>query len=82
MCRAPGNDDAPLTLATAPPADETPEMRAQRIQEVQRAKEISDEIDNQLMVKRNALKKRQKMDKVVLLGQSESHVAFSSFSAF
>ena len=79
MCRAPGNDDAPLTLATAPPADETPEIRAQRIQEVQRAKEISDEIDDQLM---HALKKRQKMDKVVLLGQSESRVAFSSFSAF
>ena len=72
MGRAPGNDEDPLTLAMAPPADETPEMRAQRIQEEQRAKEISDEIDNQLMVELNALKKRQKMVKVLLLGQSES----------
>ena len=53
-------------------------MRVQRIQEVQRAKEISDEIDNQLMVKRNALKKRQKMGK--LLGQSESRVASISLT--
>lgn len=72
MGRAPGADDDPLTLAIAPPTDETPEMRTHRLQDEQRAKEISDEIDNQLSLERNALKKRQKMVKVLLLGQSES----------
>lgn len=74
MGRVPGagTDDDPLTLAIAPPTDESPEARAQRLQDEQRAKEISDEIDNQLSLERTALRRRQKMVKVLLLGQSES----------
>lgn len=64
--------DDPLTLAIAPPADETPEARALRLQLEDEARRTNDEIDEMLRQERAALRKRKKPVKVLLLGQSES----------
>lgn len=65
-------EDDPLARAIAPPADETPEMRTVRLQAEARAKQVSDAIDSQLLAEKQALKKKQRNVKVLLLGQSES----------
>ncbi|TDL27757.1 heterotrimeric G protein alpha subunit [Rickenella mellea] len=63
----------PLTLAIAPPSDETPEQRAIRLREEEDAKQISDEIDRQIEADAAELKRKRKaVIKVLLLGQSES----------
>ena len=65
-------DDDPLSRAIAPPSNETDaECRARQHREAL-AKKRSDEIDSQLQAERNALKKKKKPVKVLLLGQSES----------
>lgn len=64
--------DDPLTLAIAPPPDETPEARALRLQHEDEARRINDQIDEMLHQERTALRKRKKPVKVLLLGQSES----------
>lgn len=64
--------DDPLTLAVAPPPNETPEERAKRELAETRAKMISDEIDDQLQSERAAKKGKGKPVKVLVLGQSES----------
>ena len=66
------DEDDPLTMAIAPPKDETPEQRAERERKEAEARRVSDEIDEQLRVERAALKKRKPPVKVLLLGQSES----------
>lgn len=65
-------DVDPLALALAPPPDETEEQRLQRLQEEERARRVSEEIDEQLRKEGAALKKQKKPIKVLLLGQSES----------
>lgn len=65
------DSDDPLTLALAPPPNETPEERTNRLGQEAEAQRISDEIDEALKRERAALKRRKVM-KMLLLGQSES----------
>lgn len=65
-------DIDPLALALAPPDDETEAQRTQRLQEEERARRVSEEIDEQLRREGAALKKQKRPIKVLLLGQSES----------
>jgi hypothetical protein len=62
----------PLTLAAAPPKDETPAQRIIREKEELEARRISDEIDEQIKREKQATKRRKRPVKVLLLGQSES----------
>ncbi|KAJ3988831.1 guanine nucleotide binding protein, alpha subunit [Lentinula detonsa] len=64
-------DNDPLTLAIAPPPNETPVEREQRLAEEKKAKEVSDSIDEEINAQRLAEKKEDSV-KVLLLGQSES----------
>lgn len=66
------SDIDPLTLAIAPPPDETDEQRAQRLQEEEDARRVSEEIDEQIRQERAAMKRQKRPIKVLLLGQSES----------
>ncbi|KAG8880916.1 hypothetical protein FRB98_004676 [Tulasnella sp. 332] len=63
----------PLSLLIQPPTNETASERQRRLEEEAKAKQRSDEIDNQL---KQELKKKKAQDKreikVLLLGQSES----------
>ncbi|KAE9408619.1 G-protein alpha subunit [Gymnopus androsaceus JB14] len=64
-------DVDPLTLAIAPPANESPVERAARLASEKAAKEVSDRIDEEILAaQRNADKKD--VVRVLLLGQSES----------
>ncbi|EPQ55869.1 G-alpha-domain-containing protein [Gloeophyllum trabeum ATCC 11539] len=63
--------DDPLSLAIAPPANETHEERIAREKREAEARRVSDEIDEMLRQERAAMKKRRPV-KVLLLGQSES----------
>ncbi|KAF8816932.1 G-alpha-domain-containing protein [Phlegmacium glaucopus] len=65
-------DIDPLTLAIAPPPDETPEQRQIREAAEAEAKRISDEIDEQIRKERELDRKKKKPVKLLLLGQSES----------
>ncbi|KAH9945654.1 G-alpha-domain-containing protein [Amylocystis lapponica] len=62
----------PLTLAMAPPKDESPADRWAREQKEAQDRSVSQQIDALLKAERLALKKRPKPIKVLLLGQSES----------
>ncbi|KAF5386136.1 hypothetical protein D9615_002342 [Tricholomella constricta] len=62
----------PLTLAMAPPANETSEERLAREEREQRAREVSKRIDAELKQAKAAMKKKQKAVKVLVLGQSLS----------
>ncbi|EMD34917.1 heterotrimeric G-protein alpha subunit [Gelatoporia subvermispora B] len=64
-------DEDPLSLAIAPPPNETTEEREVRLKAEAEARKISDRIDEQLKAERAALKKKKPI-KVLLLGQSES----------
>ncbi|KAH7882371.1 guanine nucleotide binding protein, alpha subunit [Phlebopus sp. FC_14] len=66
------SDDDPLTRAIAPPPNESPAEREQRISKEQEAKRVSDAIDEELNRQRIAEKKGPKPIKILLLGQSES----------
>jgi guanine nucleotide-binding protein alpha-1 subunit len=68
----PKTTDDPLTLAVAPPLNETPEESARRESAEIAAKKVSDDIDNQLRSERAARKGKKKPVKVLVLGQSES----------
>ncbi|KIM41875.1 hypothetical protein M413DRAFT_139827 [Hebeloma cylindrosporum] len=65
-------DEDPLTLAIAPPPDETYEQRQIREAAEAEAKRISDEIDEQIRKEREAERRKKKPVKLLLLGQSES----------
>jgi hypothetical protein len=65
-------EEDPLTLAIAPPADETPEQRQAREIAEAEAKRISDEIDEQIRKEREGDKKKKKPVKLLLLGQLHS----------
>ena len=64
--------DDPLAAAIAPPSNETPHDRLVREEREAQAKKTSDEIDEMIRAERNALRKKRKPVKVLLLGQSES----------
>jgi len=63
-------DEDPLTLALAPPIDETPEQRQAREAEEAEAKRVSDEIDEQIRREKENEKKKKKPVKLLLLGAS------------
>ncbi|KAJ7573988.1 guanine nucleotide binding protein, alpha subunit [Mycena floridula] len=65
-------DDDPLTLAIAPPSDETPAQRIAREADEAEARRISDEIDEQLRKEREGEKRKKRPVKLLLLGQSEA----------
>jgi guanine nucleotide-binding protein alpha-1 subunit len=71
-------DIDPLTLAIAPPPDETPEQRQIREAAEAEAKRISDEIDEQIRKEKELDKKKKKPVKLLLLGQY--HVLHSRIS--
>ena len=72
MPRAIVEEQDPLTLAAAPPKDETPAQRIVREKAELEARRISDEIDEQIKKEKQATKRRKRPVKVLLLGQSES----------
>lgn len=61
-------DFDPISLAAAPPENETPDEREARLIHEKAAKETSDAIDEELSRQRLALKKGPKPVKVLLLG--------------
>ncbi|CCM01087.1 uncharacterized protein FIBRA_03135 [Fibroporia radiculosa] len=64
--------DDPLTLALAPPPNESDTERGERLQREAEAKRISDSIDEELKQEKAAWKKNKSLFKLLLLGQSES----------
>ncbi|KAJ7307817.1 guanine nucleotide binding protein, alpha subunit [Mycena albidolilacea] len=62
----------PISVALAPPQNESPEVRQTRILMERAAKAASDEIDAQLNRERQQAKRLPKAVKILLLGQSES----------
>jgi guanine nucleotide-binding protein alpha-1 subunit len=70
MLSSDSND--PLTLAIAPPPDESPQQRADREKREREAQIVSDKIDEGIKKDRIALKKQKNVVRVLLLGQSES----------
>ena len=73
ITRPSANNADPLAVFTQPPPDETDEERVQRQTKEAEAKRVSDEIDEGLKRDKAALKKeKESVDKVLLLGQSES----------
>ncbi|KAJ4480909.1 guanine nucleotide binding protein, alpha subunit [Lentinula aciculospora] len=65
-------DVDPLTLAIAPPPNETPAQRAERESAEAEALRISNEIDEQIRKERENERKKKRPVKLLLLGQSES----------
>lgn len=79
MARAVAEQD-PLTLAAAPPKDETPAQKIVREKSEMEARRISDAIDEQIKREKAAVKRRKRPVKVLLLGQSESGASRPSHS--
>ena len=71
-------DDDPLTRAIAPPPDETPTQREERIRAEQEAKRISDSIDEEINRERVAAKKAPRPVKILLLGKWSSLLEFEA----
>ncbi|KAF8628588.1 hypothetical protein AX17_005983 [Amanita inopinata Kibby_2008] len=65
-------EEDPLTLAIAPPANETHEERVAREAAEAEARRVNDEIDEQLKREKEQEKKKKRPIKLLLLGQSES----------
>ncbi|KAJ6572753.1 guanine nucleotide binding protein, alpha subunit [Mycena vulgaris] len=65
-------DSDPIAAAMAPPSNESPEERQRRIQNERAAKQVSDDIDEQLLKERQLVKRQPRPVKILLLGQSES----------
>ncbi|KAK0477133.1 guanine nucleotide binding protein, alpha subunit [Armillaria novae-zelandiae] len=68
----PYEGDDPLTLALAPPPDETAEQKQQREAAEAEAQRRSDEIDEQIQKERELERRKKRPVKLLLLGQSES----------
>lgn len=64
-------EEDPLTLAIAPPPDETYEQRMVREAAEAEAKRVSDEIDELIRRERELEKRKKKPFKLLLLGMSE-----------
>jgi len=62
------SDEDPLTLAIAPPPDETHRQRQVRKAAEAEAKRVNDEIDEQICREMEQMKKRKKPVKVLLVG--------------
>ncbi|CAE6362697.1 unnamed protein product [Rhizoctonia solani] len=67
------SSEDPLTLAMAPPPNETPDQKTRRLREEAEAKRVSDAIDEEIKEARVKDRKRKASEvRVLLLGQSES----------
>ncbi|KAJ7685901.1 guanine nucleotide binding protein, alpha subunit [Mycena rosella] len=66
------DESDPIAVAMAPPENESPEERELRVQKERAAKQVSDEIDEQLSREQQRVKRQPKPVKILLLGQSES----------
>ncbi|KAH7911686.1 guanine nucleotide binding protein, alpha subunit [Hygrophoropsis aurantiaca] len=66
------SQDDPLSLALRPPPTETDSDRQQRLQHEAEARRISEQIDEDLRVEREKLRKSKSDVKLLLLGQAES----------
>ncbi|KAH7926088.1 G-alpha-domain-containing protein [Leucogyrophana mollusca] len=66
------SQDDPLSLALRPPPTETDSDRQRRLQHEAEARRISEQIDEDLRVEREKLKKSRSDVKLLLLGQAES----------
>ncbi|EIW84234.1 guanine nucleotide-binding protein [Coniophora puteana RWD-64-598 SS2] len=64
--------DDPLSLAMLPPESETDAERVARLQSESDARRISEQIDEELRIERERLKKNKSDVKLLLLGQAES----------
>lgn len=62
--------DDPLTLAIAPPPDETPAQRQVRETAESEAKRVSDAIDELLRKERDVERRKKKPLRLLLLGQT------------
>jgi hypothetical protein len=71
------DDDDPLTAALRPPPDESPDARAIRIAREEEALRVSQAIDEAIRIERQTNKKN-KIVRILLLGQSESGVYHST----
>ncbi|GBE86117.1 hypothetical protein SCP_0806410 [Sparassis crispa] len=67
-----GANDDPLARVLAPPADETAEARAARLERAVEAQRVSHEIDEDIQESKKAFERRKKAIKILLLGQAES----------
>ena len=68
----------PLDAVLIPPIDETPEERAHRLSNEAEALRISQAIDDQINRERS-LRKKRKVVRLLLLGQSESGTSISDY---
>lgn len=64
-------EEDPLTLAMAPPPDETLEQRHVREQAEAEARRVSDEIDEQIRREKEMERKKKKPVKLLLLGEQQ-----------
>ncbi|KAF9226022.1 G-alpha-domain-containing protein [Gyrodon lividus] len=62
----------PLAVVTAPPPNEMPQEKAAREEREAEARQISDQIDEEIRAHRATLKEQERIVKILLLGQSES----------
>jgi guanine nucleotide-binding protein subunit alpha len=69
----------PLALAIMPPADETPEQRAMREMKEAEARRVSELIDEQLKLEKQANQRKKTPVRVLMLGQAESGAPSSIF---
>lgn len=76
------SEDDPLTLAIAPPPDETPEQRQIREAAEAEAKRVSDEIDEQIRKERELERKKKRPVKLLLLGQLSKFLKSHPFLMF
>ncbi|KAF8843728.1 guanine nucleotide binding protein, alpha subunit [Paxillus ammoniavirescens] len=74
MMRTPSirSQDDPLSIAIRPPASESDVDRQSRLQQEAEARRISEQIDEELRVEREKLRKSRSDVKLLLLGQAES----------
>lgn len=66
----------PLASWTEVPANETPEERRMRLAVEEHARRVSMRIDEEIKAEKAALKKREGIVRVLVLGQSESGMFF------
>lgn len=66
------SDHDPLAIAIAPPPNESPTARADRLHAEAEARRVNDEIEEQIKQDRAARRRQRPCVKVLLLGQSES----------
>lgn len=74
-----GSDESlgPLARALAPPVNETPEQRALRETKEVEARRVSERIDEQIRLEKQANSRKRIPVKVLMLGQAESGASVS-----